>query len=145
AYDVTSAAMAMRYQDLLGKKPGVKTWNDEQRAFYTQMPDDARYKELADKIIDENLRPEFRDDPFAQAIAISNWLAQTYAHSRHPPPAAQSDPTGSFLFGDRVGYCVHFSHAAAYLLRARGLPARLASGYVADEERKGSGSAILLR
>src|SRR5262249_3197424 len=39
----------------------------------------------------------------------------------------------------------HFAHAAAYLLRARGLPARIAEGYIADEARRGNGSAILLR
>ncbi|HEX2568103.1 MAG TPA: transglutaminase domain-containing protein [Polyangia bacterium] len=145
AYDVTSAALAVRYEDLLGKKPFANSWSEELKAAYTQMPDDARYRELADKIVEGTLRPEFRLDPFAQAIAISSWLSKNSVYSRKSQHAGATDPTGDFLFGDRVGYCVHFAHAAAFLLRARGLPARIAAGYIADEGRKGSGSSILLR
>jgi len=145
AYDVTSAALAMRYEDLLGKQPGVKSWTDEQRAYYTQLPDDPRYKQLADEIVDGSLKPQYRSDPFAEALAISNWLGKNSIYSLKSKHADAGDPTADFLFGDKIGYCVHFAHAAAFLLRARGLPARIAAGYVADEERKGTGSAILLR
>lgn len=145
AYDVTSAALAVPYAALLGRKPGVRAWTDEQRAAYTQLPDDPRYKQLADQIVDESLRPEFRHDPFAEAIAVSAWLGKHSIYSIHAQHADDKDPTADFLFGDRVGYCVHFAHAAAYLLRARGLPTRIAEGYAADESRRGNGSTILLR
>src|SRR5262249_11386150 len=38
AYDVTSASLAVHYDDLLGLRPGERTWTDEQRAHYTQLP-----------------------------------------------------------------------------------------------------------
>jgi transglutaminase-like putative cysteine protease len=145
AYDVASASLSMRYEDLLGRRPGVRTWTDEQRAHYTQLPDDPRYKQLADKIVDDALRPEWRKDPFAQALAISAWLGKESIYSLKSQHLDDKDPTADFLFGDRIGYCVHFAHSAAYLLRARGLPARIAEGYAADESRRGNGSAILLR
>ncbi len=143
-YDVTSSALAMPYEDLLGKHSSRWKASPAQEA-YTRLPDDPRYKQLADKIIDETLRPEWRDDPFAQAIAISSWLGKNSVYSMKSQHAGADDPTADFLFGDRTGYCVHFAHAAAFLLRARGLPARIASGYVADEGRRGTGSTIMLR
>jgi hypothetical protein len=54
------------------------------------------------------------------------------------------DPTADFLFGDRVGYCVHFAHAAVYLMRTLGVPARVGAGYVVDEAARQGGSSILV-
>src|SRR5690242_4745759 len=102
----------MRYEDLLGRKPGIKSWSDEQRAFYTMLPDDPRYHELADKIVNEGLRAEYRNDPFAQALAISAWLSKNSIYSLKSQHADAGDPTADFLFGDKIGYCVHFAHAA---------------------------------
>jgi hypothetical protein len=48
------------------------------------------------------------------------------------------------LFGDRTGYCVHFAHAAVYLMRTLGIPARVGAGYVVEESARQGGSAILL-
>jgi transglutaminase-like putative cysteine protease len=143
AYDVTSAALAVKYEDLLGRKNA--SLGTSASSVYTELPDDPRYKQLADHIVTSTLKPEYQHDPFAQALAISSWLGKMSTYSLHSKHADAEDPTADFLFGDRIGYCVHFSHAAAYLLRARGLPARIAAGYVADEGRKGSGSAIVLR
>ena len=122
------------------RSPGVRTWTDEQRAHYTQLPDDPRYKELADKIVEESLRARVPPRP-VRAGDRHLRLAGQGEHLLHQVAATPtpSDPTADFLFGDRIGYCVHFAHAAAYLLRARGLPARIAAGYVADESRRGSG------
>ncbi len=142
SYEVVSSALAVRYEELLGRKT-VRL--GRAASVYTEMPKDPRYRQLADEIIRTTLRPEFASDPFAQALAISAWLGKHSSYSMRSKHATADDPAADFLFGDRIGYCVHFSHAAAYLLRARGLPARIAAGYVADEGRKGSGSSILLR
>ncbi|MSP58973.1 MAG: hypothetical protein EXR72_01300 [Myxococcales bacterium] len=142
-YDVTSSSLALRYEDLLGRRSS--RWTAGAAAAYTGLPDDPRYRELADRIVQTTLRPEHRNDPFAQAIAISSWLGKNGIYSTRSQHAGAGDPTADFLFGDRTGYCVHFSHAAAFLLRARGLPTRIAAGYVADEGRRGSGSTLLLR
>ena len=43
------------------------------------------------------------------------------------------DPMDAFLFGRREGFCEHFAASYAFLLRAGGVPARLASGYLGGE------------
>ncbi len=40
------------------------------------------------------------------------------------------EPVNEFLFGKKEGYCVHYATAAAALLRACGIPARYAEGYL---------------
>ncbi|MBM4320081.1 MAG: transglutaminase domain-containing protein, partial [Deltaproteobacteria bacterium] len=59
--------------------------------------------------------------------------------------AGADDPVASFLFGDRTGYCIHIAHAAVYLLRSLGVPARVGAGYTVDEAHAGGGSSLLLR
>lgn len=47
-----------------------------------------------------------------------------------------SDPAGSireFLFGKRAGHCEHFATALALMLRAAGIPSRVAAGYLGGE------------
>src|SRR5205085_9324694 len=44
-----------------------------------------------------------------------------------------------------TGYCVHFAHAATFLMRALDVPARVAGGYAVEEGRRGSGSALMIR
>jgi len=82
--------------------------------------------------------------PFARAWAISAWLSEKGVYSLRSQHSGSNDPTASFLFGDRTGYCVHFAHAATYLMRSAGVPARVATGYAIDEASRQGGSAILI-
>jgi transglutaminase-like putative cysteine protease len=53
-------------------------------------------------------------------------------------PAPQGDPLAWFLFTRRAGHCEYFAGAAATLLRARGVGARVATGfYVEDTDADG--------
>jgi transglutaminase-like putative cysteine protease len=87
-----------------------------------------------------------RDSPYAPAYALARRLS---AHSRTPyevvqrilayfaqggfvyseNPRISRYPLKTFLFGDRAGYCQHFSGAMALLLRMAGVPARVAGGF----------------
>ncbi|MFR9721516.1 transglutaminaseTgpA domain-containing protein [Aeromonas diversa] len=49
------------------------------------------------------------------------------------PPLLGADPVDGFLFTQRRGFCAHYASAAAFLLRAAGIPARLVSGYQGGE------------
>jgi hypothetical protein len=82
--------------------------------------------------------------PAVRALAVKLWLDGNVTYSRKPKSAG-GDPVGSFLFGDRRGYCVHFAHAACLLYRAAGVPARVATGYMAPAKRRGAGSALLIQ
>jgi protein-glutamine gamma-glutamyltransferase len=46
-----------------------------------------------------------------------------------PVPADGQDPVDAFLFGSHEGFCEQFASAETVLLRAAGIPARVATGY----------------
>jgi len=57
-----------------------------------------------------------------------------YAYSLIAPALPEgADPVGHFLFQDQTGFCVHFATSMALLLRAAGIPCRMAGGYLTDE------------
>ncbi len=144
SYRVLSRAPTLYYEEMLGGEAGDPNWNDEQWKLYTEAPSDARYGKLADEMLAQ-LRPEFRNDPLARALIVKQILEETGSYSRKSRHAKAQDPTGDFLFGDRIGYCVYFAHAATYLMRSLGVPARVAAGYAVNGGDRGDGSAILLR
>jgi hypothetical protein len=76
---------------------------------------------------------------------VAQYLSERGTYSRSSRHASAPDPTASFLFGDLTGYCVHFAHAAVYLYRAMGVPARVATGYAYPARDRGRGSSLLLR
>lgn len=143
AYRVVSEAFNTDYDSLLGRGVGNPAWSDAQRAHYLQAPSDKRYAELAQKIASE-MPEHLRDDPVAKGMMVSLWLGREGIYSLKSGHAGAEDPTADFLFGDRTGYCVHFAHAAAYLMRALGVPARVGAGYAIEESARQGGSAMLL-
>lgn len=144
AYAVESAAQTADWSQLIDEDAGDPDWSDELADLYEGYPDDERYEKLAAEIV-ADIRPEYRDKPVAQALAIKRWLEKNAFYTRKSSHAGQKDPVASFLFGNLRGYCVHLSHAMAFLLRARGIPARVSAGYAAPEERRGGGSALLIQ
>ena len=143
-YRATSAAITADYASLLDRAAGDPEWSPEVWAHYTAAPDDARYRELAQQIVHTRLPEDLRDDPFAKALAITDYLGETGVYSLRSRHSGAEDPTASFLFGDKTGYCVHFAHAATYLMRSIGVPSRVATGYAVDEASRQGGSAVLV-
>ncbi|MEL6182506.1 MAG: transglutaminase-like domain-containing protein, partial [Myxococcota bacterium] len=107
-----------------------------------------RYQELAAQIV-AKLPEEQQGDPLAQAAAIIRELETTgiYDESANYADDQTEDPIARFLFEEeeRRGHALHFAHAAAYLLRSRGVPARLVEGYVSSEANRRGGTALMLR
>ncbi|MCA9696998.1 MAG: transglutaminase domain-containing protein, partial [Myxococcales bacterium] len=122
---------------------GDPSWSDEQLAFYTEVPTDPRFAELAREIT-ADLPEARRDDPFVQAAAIKLWMDKELIYSTAERHAGVPDPTADFLFGNRTGYCVHFAHAAVYMWRSLGIPARVGVGYMITEDQR-RGSTIVIR
>lgn len=143
-FEVRSHVRKQPYSELIGLRPGDPAWGEETWRLYTEAPADPRYGELASELLGV-LRDEYRDDPLAKALAVKTYLDENGIYSRKSRHAGAGDPAASFLFGDLTGYCVHFAHAATYLMRAVGLPARVAAGYAVSEADRGGGSAILVR
>ena len=142
-YRSTSMSLVAELSEFLGRPVINEQWPQAVRDNYLQAPEDPRYKELAEKIV-KTLPEVLREDPPARALAVSLWLGQEGTYSLKSGHASAADPTADFLFGDRVGYCVHFAHAAVYLMRTLGIPARVGAGYVVDEAARQGGSAILI-
>jgi transglutaminase-like putative cysteine protease len=127
-FRVRSASLTGDPWSLVGRRAGSPLWSPETVAHYTHGPADPRYRALAEQIVSE-MPEQYRDDPYARSLAITQWLGEHGVYSLRSRHAAAEDPTADFLFGDVTGYCVHFAHATVFLLRSIGLPARVATGY----------------
>jgi transglutaminase-like putative cysteine protease len=142
-YRATSGVLTADYTSMLDGQLGSPGWSKEQWAHYTEAPPDARYAELGAEI-SAGLPEGLEDNPIAKAFAVTGWLGREGIYSLKNEHSGAEDPTASFLFGDRTGYCVHFSHAATYLMRSLGVPARVATGYAVSESARQGGSSLLL-
>ena len=144
AYRFLSRSQSLEYAELLGRRAGNPEWPPELRELYLRQHPDPRFFELATEIVNE-MPPARQSDPFARAVAIKLWLDQRLTYSTRERHADVEDPTADFLFGNRIGYCVHFSHAATFLYRGAGVPARVGVGYATPEANRRGGSALLVR
>jgi transglutaminase-like putative cysteine protease len=144
AYGFESRAQSVPYKDLRGRTAGNPAWSDEVRAYYLQTSDDPRFTALAKAIV-SGMPEKNRKDPFRVAVAVKLFLDDNYKYSRKEKHSGVPDPTADFLFGNHIGYCVHFSHAAVLLWRSLGLPSRVGTGYASEEKNRQGGSAILVR
>ncbi|MCO6429460.1 MAG: transglutaminase domain-containing protein, partial [Deltaproteobacteria bacterium] len=81
----------------------------------------------------------------APAFQISTWLSKNAIYTLTPnhDVKPEDDPVAPFLFGDKRGYCVHFAHATVYMLRALGVPSRIATGYLTDLSQSRDGHILL--
>ncbi len=143
-YRVNSVSITSDPLVLLDREVGDPAWSEETRRHYAGGPTDPRYAELAQRVVQE-LPDDLRELPVARALAITQYLGRHGTYSLRSRHAGAEDPTGDFLFGDLTGYCVHFAHAAVFLMRAAGVPARVGTGYAVAEANRQGGSALLLR
>lgn len=130
--------------DLFGPEVGNDNWDQVTREHYLRLPDDPRYQQEADRLLEVFKGQKYVDYPVARAAIVKFYLDSNGVYSLHTRHARAEDPVASFLFGDRTGYCVYFAHAACFLYRAMGVPARVVGGYAVPAENKGKGAALLV-
>ncbi len=130
------------YIDLLSRSAGDPAWKAEVRQHYLALPADRRYGQLAEEIAG-TLSPQQQRSPLCRALAVRRWMQENLTYDYNPRHRDAPDRVASFLFGDRSGYCVHLAHTMAFLLRAQGIPARVAGGFRVPPERCGKGSALM--
>jgi transglutaminase-like putative cysteine protease len=70
--------------------------------------------------------------------AYEAWLGANTEYDLDAP-VPDGDAVDDFLFGSRRGYCEQIASALTVMLRSQGVPARLATGYVAGERDRVSG------
>ena len=95
----------------------------------------ARVKRLADDLVTG------RATEYDRVAAITQYLRSNYRYSLDTPRLPTgSDAVDQFLFVDHVGFCEQFASALAVLLRAEGIPSRLAVGYATGDHDNFTGS-----
>ncbi len=78
-------------------------------------------------------------NPYQIVNAVKDYLARNYEYTLSPGATPRDrDFALYFLTQSRKGYCVHFATAAAVLLRALGVPARYAEGYLVTPDDYGT-------
>lgn len=144
AYSVTSRSSVLPFEELLEARVGSSSWSPERRALYTAPHPDPRYRPLAEQIIAEMLPEDLRSNQLAQVAAITTWLGREGQYSLHHLQDDGPDPATEFLFGERIGFCVHFAHSAVHLMRSVGIPSRVGAGYAVPESNRQGGSSMLV-
>ena len=98
--------------------------SDEARADYLRLPaTDSRVAELAQRWTRGGAGSLF------EAEAIERHLQHDFEYTLQLPPREMPDPLAHFLFERRKGHCEYFASSMAVLLRTRGIPSRVVTGF----------------
>jgi hypothetical protein len=81
-------------------------------------------------------------DPAAIYRRIEDGFRKDFVYTLDPP-TAQGDPIIHFLLRSKAGHCEYFASAAAMMLAARGIRARLVTGSYGGESEWLSGSIVV--
>ncbi len=115
--------------------------------YYTYMPSDVKFKEIADlshKVTDKAITP------VDKVIAIRDYFLSKdengdplYKYTDNPgvPDIPSASKLRYFLFENHKGYCAYYAGATLFMLRALGIPSRIAVGFLtmdrSDAKNKG--------
>jgi transglutaminase-like putative cysteine protease len=107
---------------------GAVPLDSESERYYLQLP---LLSEDFSRLVDEVV-PAGR--PVRETAAIvERYLESTYDYTLTTPARTRPDPLEDFLFEARAGHCEYFATAMVMMMRARGIPARLVTGFQAGE------------
>jgi transglutaminase-like putative cysteine protease len=67
--------------------------------------------------------------PLDRALRIQSHLRSDFKYALDGPVRPVRDPLSDFLFVRKEGYCEYFASAMAVMLRAQGIPSRVATGF----------------
>ena len=156
AYQAVSLAPTVPLPSLIGEQVGDPAWSRSTWDHFLRAPgtltraerpaddssldipetplfdsknEDLRYERFARRLVNSD------ETPVAKAQAIVKYLSEESIYTRKPGHQATQggDSVAPYLFAEeKRGYCVHFAHAAVYLMRLSGIPARIATGYLTD-------------
>jgi hypothetical protein len=68
--------------------------------------------------------------PIERALGIQRHLQRDFKYKLEGSEKPVRDPLSDFLFVRKEGYCEYFASAMAVMLRAQGIPARVATGFL---------------
>ena len=104
------------------------SYPDQIRKYYLQLPRlSTRIWELARQVTRNAATP------YEQVAALKWHLIKEYRYSLEVGGGVPARPLEEFLFTRKTGYCEHYATAMVVMLRSLGIPARLATGFLAGE------------
>ncbi|HXQ27138.1 MAG TPA: DUF3488 and transglutaminase-like domain-containing protein [Candidatus Acidoferrales bacterium] len=120
----------------LRKAPAL--YPDAIRETYLQLPSlDPRITKLAQDITAHSATE------FDKAADIQRYLDTHYGYTLDLSGPPMDDPLAYFLFVRRAGHCEYFASAMTVMLRALGIPARYATGFLPGEYNDLGGDYII--
>jgi transglutaminase-like putative cysteine protease len=136
-YTVVSAISIATVQDL---RVAGEDYPDAVRRHYLQLP-----RTVPRRVIDlARQATDGATSAYDKAAAIETYLRDNFTYSTHVasvPP--DQDWVDYFLFDSKQGYCDYFATAMVVLLRAEGVPARVASGFAPGEFDESTGISLV--
>lgn len=122
-YDVLSRVATPTFDEL----DAIHSMNGPDAAPYLKLPSIPRQiTDLAHKLTDS------QPSPYRKILAIQNYL-RTFKYDEHVLPGHNVDYMVEFLTKTKAGYCEQFAGSMAVMLRALGIPARVAVGFTAGQ------------
>ena len=119
------------YQDtIVFDRSFMDPLSEEDRAEYLRLPQpvDPRLPKLASTMSNRAMTLE------EEALSIEYRLQRDFQYTLQMPTSAPADPVAHFLFDRRKGHCEYFASAMAVLLRLRGIPSRVVTGFQGNDE-----------
>lgn len=125
--------------EVLRKVTGYSGMDNRFMHYYTYMPSDTKFREIA------NLAHKITDTahtPVDKVLAIRNYFLSKdengqplYSYTDNPgvPDIPSASKLMYFLFENHKGYCAYYAGATLFLLRAMGIPSRIAVGFLTEE------------
>ncbi|MBV9596653.1 MAG: DUF4129 domain-containing protein [Chloroflexi bacterium] len=136
-YTVVSAVSTATNQDL---RQAGEDYPDWVRQRYLQLPRamPRRVVDLAHDVVGG------APDAFDKALTLEGYLRNNFTYTTHVDSVpTDQDWIDYFLFESRQGYCDYFATAMTVMLRAEGVPARVASGFAPGDFDPNTGVSIV--
>lgn len=99
--------------------------SEQQRSKFTSLPSLQNPKT---RLFAEQLKAQY-PEPQQYIDNIFNYFKQGFSYTLSPGRLTDVNAIDDFMFERQRGYCEHFASSTAFLLRAAGIPARIAVGY----------------
>lgn len=125
-YNTIGSESIATAQDLVAAGTDYPQWVKDR---YLQLP-----KNLPERVRAEAARIGGTTPPYVQSIAIEAYLREFPYSLEVPPAPVGRDAVDWFLFDLKQGYFDFHATAMVVMLRAQGIPARIAVGYVLDPD-----------
>jgi transglutaminase-like putative cysteine protease len=136
-YTVVSAVSTATVQDLRAAGEDYPDWVRER---YLQLP-----RTLPRRVIDlAHDATAGAPSAYDKAVMLESYLRDNFTYSTHVPTVPpDQDWVDYFLFESKEGYCDYFATSMVVMLRAEGVPARVASGFAPGDFDPNTGTSIV--